>query len=50
MQISARNLRGTVTSVKLDGVIAKVVVQVGERRIISVGTGMSADELGLNER
>jgi molybdopterin-binding protein len=50
MQISARNkLQGTVTSVKLGGVMAEVVVQVGENEIVSVVTRTSAEELGLKE-
>lgn len=50
MQISARNkLQGTVTSVKLGGVMAEVVVRVGEHEIVSVVTRTSAEELGLTE-
>jgi len=50
MQISARNkLQGTVTSIKLGGVMAEVVVQVGENEIVSVVTRTSAEELGLSE-
>jgi molybdopterin-binding protein len=50
MQISARNkLEGTVTSIKLGGVMAEVVVQVGENEIVSVVTRTSAEELGLAE-
>lgn len=50
MRISARNqLRGTVVSVALGGVMAEVVVQVGEHRIVSVVTRASAEELGLAE-
>jgi molybdopterin-binding protein len=50
MQISARNkLQGTVTSVKLGGVMAEVVVQIGENEIVSVVTRTSAEELGLKE-
>jgi molybdopterin-binding protein len=50
MQISARNkLSGTVTSVKLGGVMAEVVVRVGGNEIVSVVTRTSAEELGLAE-
>jgi molybdopterin-binding protein len=50
VQISARNkLQGTVTSIKLGGVMAEVVVQVGENEIVSVVTRTSAEELGLAE-
>ena len=50
MQISARNqLRGTVSAVTLGGVMAEVVVQVGEHEVVSVVTRASAEELGLAE-
>jgi len=50
MQISARNkLSGSVTSVKLGGVMAEVVIRVGDHDIVSVVTRTSADELGLSE-
>jgi molybdopterin-binding protein len=50
MQISARNkLEGTVTSIKLGGVMAEVVVQVGENEIVSIVTRTSVEELGLAE-
>jgi len=48
MQISARNqLRGT--AVTLGGVMAEVVVQVGDHEVVSVVTRTSAEELGLAE-
>jgi molybdopterin-binding protein len=50
MQISARNkLQGTVTSVKLGGVMAEVTIRVGDNEIVSVVTRTSAEELGLAE-
>lgn len=50
MQLSARNqLRGTVTSIKLGGVMAEVVVKVGEQEIGSVVTRTSVEALGLSE-
>ena len=50
MQISARNkLTGTVTGITLGGVMAEVVVSVGENEIVSVITRTSAEELGLKE-
>jgi len=50
MHISARNkLSGIVTSVKLGGVMAEVVIRVGENEIVSVVTRTSAEELGLSE-
>jgi len=48
MQITARNqLRGTVTSIKLGGVMAEVVVKVGENEVVSVVTRASVEELGI---
>jgi molybdopterin-binding protein len=50
MQITARNrLAGTITSIKLGGVMAEVVVQVGENEIVSVVTRTSVEELGIAE-
>jgi molybdopterin-binding protein len=50
MQITARNrLAGTITWIKLGGVMAEVVVQVGENEIVSVVTRTSVEELGLAE-
>lgn len=50
MQISARNqLLGQVTSITLGGVMAEVVVQVGEHQIVSVVTCASVEALGLAE-
>ena len=50
MPISARNqLNGTVTSVKLGGVMAEVVVAVGEHQLVSVVTRQSVEDLGLAE-
>jgi len=47
MKISARNkLQGTVTSIKLGGVMAEVVVRVGENEIVSVVTRTSAESSG----
>ena len=48
MQISARNkLSGRVRSV--GGVMAEVVIRVGDHDIVSVVTRTSAEELGLSE-
>ncbi len=48
MKITARNqLRGVVTSIKLGGVMAEVVVKVGENEIVSVVTRTSVEDLGL---
>jgi molybdopterin-binding protein len=50
MQLSARNqLRGTVASIKLGGVMAEVVLRVGEHEIVSVVTRTSVEEMGIGE-
>ena len=50
MPISARNqLKGTVTSIKIGGVMAEVVVAVGEHQLVSVVTRQSVEDLGLAE-
>jgi molybdopterin-binding protein len=46
--LSARNqLQGIVKSVKTDGIMAEVVVEVGNAEIVSVITRASAESLGL---
>jgi len=46
--LSARNqFQGTVKSVKLGGVMAEVVVTVGDLEIVSAITRTSAESLGL---
>ena len=46
--ISARNqFPGTIKSVKLGGVMAEVVVSVGDLEIVSAITRTSAEQLGL---
>jgi molybdate transport system regulatory protein len=48
MKISARNqLAGTVRSVRTDGLMAEVVVDVGGQQITSLITRGSAEHLGL---
>ena len=50
MQLSTRNqLPGTVTEVKLGGIMAEVSVDVGGRTIVAAITRGSAEELGLAE-
>jgi molybdopterin-binding protein len=50
MQLSARNqLRGVVASITLGGVMAEVVVRVGDYEIVSVVTRTSVKELGITE-
>ena len=48
MDISARNqLRGRITALSRDGVMAEVRIQIGEQELVSVITRASADRLGL---
>jgi molybdopterin-binding protein len=50
MKLSARNqLKGTVEEVQLGGVMAHVVVRVGENLVESVITRRSAEEMGLKK-
>jgi molybdopterin-binding protein len=48
MQISARNqLRGTIKDIKLEGLAAEVIIDVGGQEIVSSITAASARRLGL---
>jgi molybdopterin-binding protein len=48
MPLSARNnLAGTIESVEKEGLMARVVIRVGDHQVESVITRQSADELGL---
>lgn len=48
MQLSARNqLPGTVTSIKLGGVMAEVVIDVNGMEVVAAITRTSAESLGL---
>jgi molybdopterin-binding protein len=48
MAISARNqLKGTVKSVRTDGLMAEIVVDVGGQEVVSVITRSSAEALRL---
>ena len=50
MELSARNqLRGTVTRVTVDGIMAEVVVDVGGQEIVSVITRGSVERLQIQE-
>ena len=50
MQLSARNqLQGTITGIRLGGVMAEVTVDVGGQELVSVITRKSAEGLGLKE-
>lgn len=46
--LSARNqFKGTITSVKLGGIMAEIVVNVGGLEIVSAITRTSAEQMGL---
>ena len=48
LSISARNrLRGRVTRLTLDGLMAEVQLQIGDQELVSVITRASAERLGL---
>ena len=49
MAISARNrLRGTIAKLQYDGLMAEVVIRIGDQELVSVITRSSADRLGLD--
>ena len=48
MTISARNrLRGTIARLQFDGLMAEVVIRIGDQELVSVITRSSADRIGL---
>jgi molybdopterin-binding protein len=48
MAISARNrLRGTIARLQFDGLMAEVVLRIGDQELVAVITRSSADRLGL---
>ena len=48
IEISARNqLRGTVADVRADGVMAEVVIRIGDQDLVAIITASSARRLGL---
>ena len=50
MELSARNnLRGTVRSVKMDEVMAEVVVDIGGQEVVAAITAGSVQRLGLKQ-
>lgn len=50
MELSARNqLRGTVKSIKSDGVMAEVILDVGGQEVVAAITRSSVERLGLKE-
>ena len=48
LSLSARNrLRGIVSSVELDGLMAEVCVRIGDQELVSIITRSSAERLGI---
>jgi molybdate transport system regulatory protein len=48
LEISARNrLRGTLAHLRVDGLMAEVVIRIGDQELVSVITRSSAERLGL---
>ncbi len=48
MDISARNqLKGTISNIKLDQVMAEVTIKVGDNEIVAAITRSSVERLGL---
>jgi molybdopterin-binding protein len=46
--LSARNnLRGTIEAVRVDGVMAEVIIRIGDQSLVSIITRASAERLGL---
>lgn len=50
VELSARNqLRGNVKSIKVDGIMAEVVVDVGGQEVVAAITRTSVERLGIKE-
>jgi molybdopterin-binding protein len=48
LELSARNqLRGTVTALRVEGLMAEVTLAIGDQELVSVITRSSAERLGL---
>ncbi len=48
LEISARNrLRGTIAHLRFDGLMAEVVLRIGDQELVSIITRSSAESLGL---
>jgi len=48
LEISARNrLRGTIAHLRFDGLMAEVVLKIGDQELVSIITRSSAESLGL---
>src|SRR4030095_7227710 len=50
IEISARNqLRGTISEIRADGVMAEVVIRIGDQDLVAIITRSSAERLGLSK-
>src|SRR5205085_22022 len=50
LELSARNrLRGTITRLQLDGLMAEVTLRIGDQELVSIITRSSAERLHLRE-
>ena len=50
LAISARNrLRGRITRLKLDGLMAEITLRIGDQELVSVITRSSVERMGLSE-
>ena len=48
IEISARNqLRGTIVEIRADGVMAEVIIRIGDQDLVAIITRSSAERLGL---
>src|SRR5690349_2772855 len=48
IEISARNqLRGTIAAIRADGVMAEVIIRIGDQDLVAIITRSSAERLGL---
>lgn len=48
MELSARNrLKGTITDIKLGGIMAEVILKVGDNELVAAITKSSVERLGL---
>ena len=50
IEISARNqLRGTIAEIRADGVMAEVIIRIGDQDLVAIITRSSAERLGLSK-
>ena len=50
IEISARNqLRGTIADIRADGVMAEIIIRIGDQDLVAIITRSSAERLGLSK-